>query len=161
MKDGAHVYWSGGRVLTDDPAHFVIVSDVDYYTFTKDGRTVHVNGNPIAGAKPATFRVLGGGYARDDQDVDYFTDRIPDAAASFEVLNGPFARDATHAYWMGKPIPGADAATFVVLNANFECTADAAHAFYRDIPIAGTDPRTFPPGKQATSCSETSISFSE
>jgi hypothetical protein len=131
MKDGVHVYWSDGRVLSDDPAHFVIVSDVDYYTFTKHGRTVHVNGNPIAGADPATFRVLGGAYARDAREVYYFTDWIPDGErASFEVLDGSFARDAKHAYWMGKAIPGAD-------------------------------PKSFPAGKAATGCSTTSITFAE
>ena len=83
------VYWSDGSVLSDDPAHFGIVSDTDHYLFTKDGRTVHVNGVPIAGADPATFRVLGGGYSQDADGIFYFTDRIPDAdAASFERARG-------------------------------------------------------------------------
>jgi hypothetical protein len=162
-KDGAHVYWSDGSVLSDDPAHFVIVSNTDHYLFTKDGRTVHVNGKSIAGADPATFGVLSGAYARDEHGVYYFTDRVNDAATtSFEVLaDSSFARDAARAYWMGKPIPGADAATFRVLNANFECSADSVRAYYQDTAIVAADPRTFPPGKAVTGCSATSISFSE
>jgi hypothetical protein len=161
-KDGAAVYWSDGSVLSEDPAHFVIISNVDHYLFTKDAGTVHVNGDPIAQADPATFRVLGGAYATDGQHVFYFTDPITDAGlSSFRLLEGPYASDAQHVYWMGKAIDGADPATFRVLNANFECSADNQHAYYRKAVIAGADPRSFPPGRAATGCSETSITFAE
>jgi hypothetical protein len=160
-KDGRSVYWSDGRVLSDDPAHFEIVSDSDYYLFTKDARTVHVNGNPIVGADPTTFRVLKAGYAQDVDGILYFTERIPDAdVPSFEVLEGPFARDTRHAYWMGKPIPEADGSTFRVVNANFECTADGTHAYYRDRVIVDADPRSFPRGHTVTGCSEAGVYFS-
>lgn len=159
-KDGEAVYWSDGSVLSDDPAHFGIVSDTDHYLFTKDSRTVHVNGIPIGDADPATFGVLARGYARDDGGIFYFTDRIPDAdAASFEVLQGSFARDARHAYWMGKAIPAADGASFRVLNANFECAADRARAYFRNEVVAGADPRSFPQRRAVTGCSETAIYF--
>jgi hypothetical protein len=159
-KDGAAVYWSDGSVLSHDPAHFAIVSNVDHYLFTKDGRTVHVNGSPIDGADPATFRVLGGAYATDGPSVFYFTDRIAGAdAVALRPIEGPYAGDGKRVYWMGKPIDGADPATFRVLNADFECSADARHAYYRQTVIAGADPRSFPPGRAVTNCSETSISF--
>ncbi|MBJ7339725.1 MAG: DKNYY domain-containing protein [Mycolicibacterium sp.] len=159
-KDDRAVYWSDGRVLSEDPEHFSIVSDADYYLFTKDGQTVQVNGTPIVGADPATFRVLTGGYAQDGRGTYYFTGRIGEAdAASFEVLDGSFARDARRAYWMGRPIPGADGATFRVLNANFECAADRAHAYYREEVIEAADPRSFPPGRAVTGCSESAIYF--
>jgi hypothetical protein len=63
-KDRNHVYQLD-RSISDDPAHFAIVSNNDHYLFTKDSRTVHVNGKPIADADPATFRVLQGAYAQD------------------------------------------------------------------------------------------------
>ncbi|WP_264040420.1 DKNYY domain-containing protein [Mycolicibacterium hodleri] len=157
-RDSDAVYWSDGRILSDDPAHFRIVSDSDYYLFTRDDRVVQVNGNPVAGADPATFRVLRGGYSRDDHGVFYFTDRIAAAdPRTFDVLEGPFARDARHGYWMGKPVPDADGATFHVLNAAFECSADDTHAYYRDDVIVDADPRSFPPGHVVTGCSETSV----
>ena len=159
-KDGRAVYWSDGRVLSDDPTHFSIVSDSDYYLFTKDDRTVHVNGNPVVGADPATFRVLEGGYSRDDAGIFYGPNRIADAdVPSFDALEGPFARDARHGYWMGTPIPDADGGTFHVLNADFECAADATHAFYRDDVIVDADPRSFPSGHAVTGCSEKSVFF--
>lgn len=161
-KDSAAVYWSDGRLLSHDPAHFVIVSNTDHYLFTKDNNTVHVNGNPIAGADPATFRVLAGAYAQDRQRIYYFTGSVADTdAPSFRALDGPYAVDARHAYWMGKPIPGANPATFRVLNAAFECSADAQHAYYRQSVIAHADPRSFPAGRAVTGCTETSISFEE
>lgn len=144
-EDSHAVYWSDGRVLLDDPAHFVIISNADYYLFTKDSRTVHVNGNPIADADPATFHVLRGAYAMDDRQVFYFTDEVADTdAPSFEALDGSYARDSGRAYWMAKTIVGADPRTFRVLNANFECSADRDHAYYRQFVIADADPKSFP-----------------
>jgi hypothetical protein len=161
-KDAAHIYWSDGTVLSDDPAHFVIVSNTEHYLFTKDGRTVHVNGNPIAGADPATFRVLGGAYSQDRQRIYYFTESVADVdAASFRALEGPYAVDARRAYWMGQAIGGANPATFHVLNAAFECSADAEHAYYRQSVIPRIDPHSFPRGRDVTGCTETSISFAE
>jgi hypothetical protein len=161
-KDSAAVYWSDGSVLSEDPERFAIVSNKDHYLFTKDGSTVHVNGNPIAGADPAAFRVLAGAYAQDAGHVFYFADQIVDAdAASFRPLDGPYAGDALRVYWMGKPIDGAQPSSFRVLNADFECSADQQRAYYRNIVIANADPGTFPPGKAVTGCDETSIAFAD
>jgi hypothetical protein len=161
-KDSHVVYWSNGSVLSEDPAHFAIISNADDYLFTKDGRTVRVNGNPIADADPATFQVLQGAYARDDRRVFYFDHQIADVdLSSFRPLDAPYASDSTHVFWMGKPIDGADPHTFRVLNADFECSADGQRAYYRQTAIAGADPRTFPPDRAVTNCSETSISFAD
>jgi hypothetical protein len=159
-KDSAAVYWSDGSVLSEDPSNFAIVSNQDHYLFTKDSATVHVNGNPIPGADPVTFRVLAGAYAQDAQRMFYFDDEITDAdLASFRPLEGPYAVDGARVYWMGNTIEGADSATFRVLNADFECSADARRAYYRDVVVSGADPSTFPPGGVVTRCDETSISF--
>jgi hypothetical protein len=161
-KDGAAVYWTDGDVLSNDPSHFAIVSNNDHYLFTKDSRTVHVNGNTIPNADPATFRVLQGAYAQDARNIYYFTDPIAGVdPAAFRPLDGPYATDAHRVYWMGKVIDGADPATFHVLNAAFECSADAQRAYYRQTAIAAADPRAFPPGRAVTNCTETSISFTE
>jgi DKNYY family protein len=161
-KDSGAVYWTDGRVLSEDPAHFAIVSNNDHYLYTKDSRTVQVNGNAIPGADPATFHVLNGAYAQDGRRIFYFTDPVVDAdSASFRPLDGPYARDARRVYWMGKAIDGADPATFRVLNAAFECSADAERAYYRQTVIAGADPQRFPPGRAVTNCTETSVSFAD
>ena len=114
-------------MLSEDPTHFAIVSTADHHLYTKDGRTVHVNGNPIPEADPSTFQVLQGAYTRDSQHVFYFDQPIVEAdLSSFRPLDGPYASDSAHVYWMGKAIDGADPSTFRVLNANFECSTDTS-----------------------------------
>src|SRR6478735_12057100 len=55
-RDGASVYWTDGSVLSEDPQNFEVIADDDDYLFSRDTRNVHVNGTPIVGADPATFR---------------------------------------------------------------------------------------------------------
>ncbi|MGZ8814565.1 MAG: DKNYY domain-containing protein, partial [Mycobacterium sp.] len=62
------------------------ISNADYYLFTRDSRSVHVNGNPINGADPARFEVLN---------------------ADFECT-----ADARHAYYRNSVVAGADPSTF-------------------------------------------------
>ena len=160
-RDRVNVYWSDGTVLSEDPTNFVIISDTDQYLYAKDSREVFVNDNVIAGAAPATFRVLDGAYTRDDDRIFYFDAQITDAdPASFYTVKGPYAVDGARVYWMGRTIEGADPDSFEVLNANFECSADATRAFYRDMVIADADPATFPE-RPVTGCSTTSISFAD
>jgi hypothetical protein len=159
-KDGAAVYWSDGSVLSVDPRNFEVIVDDDYYLFSRDARSVHVNGSPISGAVPATFRVLQGAYASDGERVYYFTDAVPEAdVVTFRVLDGPYAIDDRYVYWMGGRIDGADPESFQVLNADFECSADTTGAYYRDEPIADADPASFPADREVVGCSATSISF--
>ena len=114
-------------MLSEDPTHFAIVSTADHYLYTKDGRTVHVNRNPMPEADPSTFEVLQGAYARDSQHVFYFDRPIVEAdLSSVRPLDGPYASDSARVYWMGKAIDGADPSTFRVLNANFECSTDTS-----------------------------------
>ena len=39
--------------------------------------------------------------------------------------------------------------------------ADATRAYYRQTVIAGADPRSFPPDREVTNCTDTTISFAE
>jgi hypothetical protein len=65
-KDNRVVSWSDGSVLSDDPAHFTTISNVDHYLYTRDSSAAHVNGNLITGVDPATLQVLQGAYSCDD-----------------------------------------------------------------------------------------------
>lgn len=159
-RDRAHVYWSDGSVLSDDPRHFTIVSDRDDYLYAKDSRAVYVNGTLIEGASPQGFRVLDGAYSTDGVAAFSFDRLIPDAdVPTLRTLGGPYAVDAQRVYWMGRAIEGADPGSFAVLNVNFECSADHHRAYYRQAVIVDADPAAFPPGRPVTGCSETSISF--
>jgi hypothetical protein len=100
-KDTAAVYWTDGSVLSDDPAHFAIVSNNDHYLYTKDSHSIHVNGNPIPDADPATFQVLQGAYAQDGRSSVQRTPR---------------------AYYRQTVIAGADPRTFPSGRAVTNCT---------------------------------------
>jgi hypothetical protein len=160
FKDGTAVYRSDGSVLSDDPQNFEVISDDGDYLFSRDSKAVQVNGIEIAGADPATFRVLQGAYGSDDAAVYHFADTVPEAdVASFRALEGPYGSDDRYAYWMGEPIAGADPDTFGILNVDFECSTDGTRAYYRGHPIAGADPTSFPTDRGVIGCSATSISF--
>jgi DKNYY family protein len=161
-EDSHVVYWSDGSVLSEDPAHFAIVSNADNYLFTRDGRTIHVNGNPIADADPPTFQVCTVLTPAMTDTSSISTSRSAGAELSpFRPLDGPYASDSARVYWMGKTIDGADPLTFRVLNADVECSADDGRAYYRQAVIADADPRTFPSDRAVTNCSEASMSFGQ
>lgn len=161
-RDSAAVYWPDGSVLSDDPENFVIISNAERYLFTRDAKKVHVNGKPIAGADPQSYRVLGGAYGTDRDGAFYLDEPIVDAdSASLRHLQGAYAADVRRAYWMGKEIRGATPASFRVLHEAFECSADEDEAFYRDVVIADVDPRSFPAGAGVTGCSAGGIAFTD
>ena len=78
----------------------------------------------LKGARPESFKVLGGGgYAADAAHVYYRGHLLTKDAASFKVLDSGYARTATRVYYEGKPVAGADAASFATLEKLTE-TAD-------------------------------------
>ena len=158
-RDSHHIYWVD-RIISDDPSHLVVIGEFEWFIYFKDSKTVFVLGNPIQGADPASFQVIGAGYSRDAARVFYSNQLLPKAdPASFEFIEGAYGRDQRAAYWMGKIIPEADSKTFRILNADFECTADAQHAYYRDMVIQNVDVNSIPPGARATNCSEDGVSL--
>ena len=161
-RDGVAVYWPDGSVLSDDPEHFAVISNTNHYLFTRDSDRVHVNGNPVAGADPRTFRVIGGAYAVDGVRAFYFDGAVAGAdALSLRHLEGAYAADGRAAYWMGQVIDGADPVTFRVLSAALECSADATRAYHRRDVIRGAAPGAFPPDRPVTGCSTERITFAD
>ena len=159
-KDSQHVYWNN-QVISDDPAHLVVIAESGGYSYVKDTQTVFIQGNPIAGADPATFQVLQEDYAQDQHHLYYFDQVIAGAdPATFKVLASPYAQDAQSVFFMQHTIPGADPQTFKILNLAFQCAADQRHAYYENQVIANADPKTFPAGKTVNNCTATDIFFS-
>lgn len=117
--------------VSQDPAHFRELAAQDGYSFCGDLATVYVNGNPIPGADPATFRVLHGGYTRDAQQTFYFDKPMPEGTQmeTLQILTGGYAKDSRRAYHMGKVVEGADPATFVVTDEKFQKANDASHRY--------------------------------
>jgi hypothetical protein len=94
----------------------------------------------------------GGGYQQSGGGYTYVTidegqgrveHVIPGVdSATFKIINqGGYASDAGQVYYQGRPIDGADPATFSTLSALYG--VDAAHVYYQDSLIPGADPATF------------------
>lgn len=142
VKNGHAVYrlYPKVEVVTEDVAGFRELSSSDGYSYFGDKENVYVNGNPLPGANPATFRVLKGGHSRDDRQLYYFNEPMPAGALmdSFEVLEGTYSRDASRVYHAAKVVPEADPRTFEVTDAKFQRGKDA-HRQYEQASPAPVD----------------------
>lgn len=95
---------------------------------------MYVNGNIVKDALPASFKVIKGGFGRDEKQAFYFDNPMPEGTllASYEVLEGGYARDARRVYFMGKVVEGADPVTFVVTDAKFQRAKDAGNSYEQE-----------------------------
>jgi hypothetical protein len=145
-RDKNHVYYDG-QVMTGDRAR------------------VWLEGKPVS-EDPAGFELLDGDMAKDSKAV-YCGDGsvVSNDPTHFAIVlvNGGtipvFTKDSRTVYYDGKPIAGADPATFQLLYAGDSCAADERHAYHGDTVIPNADPRSFPPGRRVTGCSDTAITF--
>lgn len=120
VKNGHSVYLINqrgqGEVVSKDTASFRELSNIDYHSFCADRTQVFVNGNPLPGMQPASFKILGGAYSRDATQSFYFNKPMPEGTdmATLKPLAGGYAKDQNRAYYLGKVLDGADAATFEI-----------------------------------------------
>jgi hypothetical protein len=122
------------EVQTTDVAKFRSLSQEDNYSYFVDSQHVYVNGNIVEGALPASFKVIKGGFGRDEKQVFYFDKPMPDGTLldSFEMLDGPYARDAKRVYFKEKVVEGADPVTFEVTDAKFQRGKDARNRYEQE-----------------------------
>lgn len=103
----------------------------------------------IEGADPATFNLLGDGWAMDKTAV-YFEDKRHEGTVhqpgAFKVFYGKkYATDGQSVWYKGELVQGADSATFKVLWRDTDFSVDAGRAYYMGLPISGALPKTFRP----------------
>jgi hypothetical protein len=143
-RDARRGYYRGSAVDGSDGASFEALSEHEardrlavYYcdTFRKGQEywTVqHLRIGRIRDADPATYRVLGQGYARDAQRV--YVDGVPFSVrdvASFEPLAGDFARDAQRGYYARLEIPGSHGPSFASIDPRDpDYARDRAHVYH-------------------------------
>ncbi len=85
----------------------------------------------VAGALPESFVAKGAGYAVDARQVYHKGKFLSKDVADFQMLPSLYARTRATIYYDGKPVAGADAATFAVLERREEqVDARDAHACY-------------------------------
>ncbi len=91
----------------------------------------HVRVTPLAGADPASYQVLGHGYARDARTAWFegrsFSVRDP---ASFVPIDIRYARDGQRAYFEQVEIAGSDGASFELLDTDTGTHARDRRAVY-------------------------------
>jgi hypothetical protein len=146
-RDSQSGYYRGSAVDGSDGASFEVLSEheardrlavyyCDTYRKGQEYWTVrHLKVDRIRDADPATYTVLGRGYARDRLHVyeEGVAFEVRDVA-SFEPLAGGFARDAQRGYYERVEIAGSHGATFKVIDDRDASYAhDQAIAFHAHI----------------------------
>ena len=129
-RDRVTAYYQQRPIPGSDGSSFAVIEG----GYSRDARHIFYSGldprgtersTALKGARPESFQVLGGGgYAADATQVYYRGHLLTKEVASFKVLDRGYAKSTTHVYYEGKPIPGADAASFATLE-NLTDTADA------------------------------------
>jgi hypothetical protein len=123
QKDRTHVY-RGGWIISDDPENFEFIAKIDGLSYYRDQKGVLANSTRLPGAHAATFTPLRHGYSRDARQV-YKVDGmlakviLGACPTEFDVFNAYYTHDEKSVYWQGKPLPGADPATFAMLEKEF------------------------------------------
>ena len=94
----------------------------------------------LEGPQAASFAVLEAGYAADAGQVYFQAKTLTRDAAGFSVLGLGYARTATHVYYAGRPVAGADPASFALLQPPTEDadSRDARRAYQQGRPARGT-----------------------
>jgi len=163
QKDRKHVY-RGGWIISDDPENFQFITAIDGFSYYRDHKGVLVNSTRLPGANPETFKALRYGYSHDSSQVyqvDGMIAKVIEGAipSGFAVFNTYYSHDTEHVFWKGKTLPGADPATFAILNTEVHCSRDARHAYHLDKMIPGLNPESFPAGKDCKYCTDKELVF--
>lgn len=170
-RDARRGYYRGGAVPGSDGTSFEALSEheardaravywADTYRNAQEYWSVrHLRIDELPQADPASYRVLGHGYARDRRRL-WFEGQSFEARdlASFEPLNALFARDAQRGYYERTEIAGSDGPSFGMLDAHdLHYARDRRQVYYawididsepnrarpRAIVVRGADPASF------------------
>jgi hypothetical protein len=113
------------------------------YTFVTWNESAGKVEQVVVGADKATFEILDkNGYARDAGQA-YFEGRTIEGAeaATFERLSELYARDAKRVYYQGRVVPGAIPGSFEAFN--LQWGRDGKDIYFQDRPLGACDPATF------------------
>jgi hypothetical protein len=163
QKDRKYVY-RGGWIISDDPEYFEVLGTIDGFSYYRDRKCVMVNGTRLPGANPATFIPLRYGYSHDCGRVYQMDDmivRVIEGAtpAGFDVFNSYYSHDDAQVFWKGKPLPGADPATFAILSSDAHGSREEKRTHHPDKMIPGLDPETFPFEKDCNFYADEELAF--
>jgi hypothetical protein len=140
-KDRQHVYQQD-RPISDDPGHFELLDG----ELAKDSGAVYWSDGSVLSYDPAHFVIMASAdhylFAKDSRNVFVNGKPIPGAdPASFTVLAGAYAHDNHHVYYFTDQIEGAEETSFRFLDGPY--ASDSGRVYWMGKPIAGADPATF------------------
>ena len=150
-KDRNHVYQLG-RTISDDPTHFELLDG----GLSKDSAAVYWTDGGVLSRDPGHFAIVSNNdqylFTKDSGAVQVNGKPIAGAdPATFHVLAGAYAQDARRVFYFTDAIANADAATFHPLDGPY--ARDAHHAYWMGNVIDGADPATFRVLNAAFECS--------
>jgi hypothetical protein len=123
-RDRVTGYYHQRPIPGSDGASFVVLGSsysrdarqVFYSTLVPRGTDPIRRSTPIKGALPESFKVLDSdGYAADASQAYYQGEVLTKDAATFKRLELGYAKTGTVVYFEGKPVAGADAASFEMM----------------------------------------------
>lgn len=167
LTDGKNVYYESltGQALF--PSYYKINADLATFKclgqesgyaigYAKDKDNVFYNMKIILGADSATAEGLNENYAKDKDYAYYEDNKITDIGENFRAyFNSPsndleamekdwYALDNKKVYYFGKPINGADPASFSVIESKGHYySKDKNSLFFRNTKIDNSDPSSF------------------
>lgn len=122
-RDAKNVFEDGYLLEDRDPDSFEIL---DSYDYTKDKNGVYYFSEPMAGADPETFMIIGNDYSKDANHVYYYDDQVPLAdPESFQLFNPDWlyedgmAFDKNYFYEMGQVADWFDEQNMSIINGFF------------------------------------------
>ncbi len=138
-KDKYHAYFHWHVVAEADMDSFVSLSEL----YAKDAHHVYYSGEKVELANPADFSMIAPEWGRDNNDVYHKTTAIHACSpVTFVFLPEMWRRDGKCVYdRLGRKLPGADPASFQVVN--FSYGKDKNKVFFENRVLKGADPDTF------------------
>ncbi|MEZ4804716.1 MAG: DKNYY domain-containing protein [Bacteroidia bacterium] len=143
-KDWNEARGSSKRLLKDlDPKTFEVLDDDDY---GKDFKFVYYHGNPIIGADPKTFKVVGDQYAIDKNRAYYAGLAIETSSSKgFKIIDSYYSCDNKDYYYTTKPLHVCSTKDFKIFpNPNNESeyqrwATDGCYYYYMNFKIPSDD----------------------
>lgn len=132
------------RLLKDlDPETFEVLEND---AFGKDKNYVYLNGNPIIGADPKSFKVINDAFSVDDFRAYYYTDSIATSSSrGFKVIDDYFSADFKDVFYRNEPLGVCSVKDFKLLpkkedDSHFESwSTDGCYFYFNNFKVPSDD----------------------
>ena len=115
-------------------------------TYARDAEHVYINGNPLPGAQPGSFELLGRpGFSKDSRRVYQHDQPISTDPGRFALLDGGLAKDSTRVYTADGAVLSSDPEGFEIISddTDYLFARDSGTVYVNNTPVRGASPETF------------------